>query len=74
MPPERAVFQQGKRCMRIKLYTLLRYQLVFYLLAIGYLVMSYFSMSRGEPALSAADPVTSGIFLSIYCVFCLRVF
>ena len=45
--------------------------MVFYLLATGYLAVSYWSISQGKPALSAADPVTSGILLSIYCVFLL---
>ncbi|RLA48417.1 MAG: hypothetical protein DRR42_16775 [Gammaproteobacteria bacterium] len=57
--------------MKIKLCTLLWCQLTFYLLAIGYLTASYLSLSGGGPAFSTANPITSGIILTIYCTFLL---
>ncbi len=53
----------------MKLATLLKFQFMFFLMAIGYLIMSYVSISKGEAPLSPADPLISGSFLLLYGLF-----
>ena len=60
--------------MKITLQNLLRLQFSFYIFAISYLLVSYIAILNGEKALSTADPINSGIILSLYCLSLLTAF
>ncbi|MBU3914187.1 hypothetical protein KKA14_01500 [bacterium] len=51
---------------KILLSTLLKLQLIYCVLGVGYNIVSYISAMTGGRQLSANSPITSGIFMSVY--------
>jgi len=55
----------------MKLATLLKYQFIFFMMAIIYLILSYINILNDEPSLSPANPLASGALLCLYASFLL---